>query len=95
LLHQFRGDDPHALRIRQHADQPDIGLFEEELHGIAVHHLNPVHGVQQIAIRIACFRQEAIVGELDILGHQLAAIEGGLVMPFDALAQVEDIGGIV
>ena len=40
-------------------------------------------------------RQEAVVGEFDILSHQLAPVDGRLVVPCDALAQVEDIGGIV
>ena len=95
VLHHFRGDDPHAQRVRQHTEQPDIGLFEEELHRIAVHHLDAVHRVEQIAVGIPRFCQEAIVGELDILGHQLAAVEGRLVVPFNALAQMEDISRVV
>ena len=31
-------------RVRQGIDEPDIGLFEEKLHGIAVHYLDPLHG---------------------------------------------------
>ena len=95
FLHHFRGDDPHAHRVGQHVEQPDEGLFEEELHRIAVHHLHPVHGLQQLAVGIALFRQEAVEGEFDILGHQLAAVDGRLVVPFDPLAQMEDIGRVV
>ena len=95
LLNHFGGDDPHARRVRQHTDEPDVGLFEEELHGIAVHHLDAIHGVQQIAVHTAFFRQEAVIGEFDILGHELAAVDGRLVVPFDPLAQVEDIGGVI
>ena len=36
-------------RARQHIDQPDVGLFEQKLDGIAVHDLHSVHGVQQNA----------------------------------------------
>jgi hypothetical protein len=95
LLHHFRGDDPHARRVRQHTDEPNVGLFEEELHRIAVHHLDAVHGVQQIAVPIRFFRQEALIGEFHVVGHQLAAVDGGLVVPFDPLAQMEDIGSVV
>jgi hypothetical protein len=95
LLNHFGGDDPHARGVGQHTDKPDVGLFEEELHGIAVHHLDAIHGVQQIAIRTAFFRQEALIGEFHILGHELAAVDRGFIVPFDALAQVEDIGGVI
>src|SRR5439155_3270457 len=33
VVHHFWGDDPHARRLRQHVEEPDIGLTQEELHG--------------------------------------------------------------
>ena len=48
-----------------------------------------------IAVRIPFFRQEAVIGEFDIVGHQLAPVQGRFVVPFDPLAQVEDIGRVV
>ena len=54
----------------------DVGLFELELPGIAVRHLDPVYGLHHIPVRICLFCQEAIVGEFDIPGHQLSAVEG-------------------
>src|SRR2546430_2459048 len=44
---------------------------------------------------ICPFRQKAIVGELHVIGHQLAAIERRFVVPFNAVAQMEDIGRVV
>src|SRR5205807_9803945 len=52
LLHDFWRDDPHAPRVCQGVDEPDIGLFEEELHRITIGYLDPLHRVQQIAIWI-------------------------------------------
>ena len=79
----LHGDDPGARWVGQHVHQPDKGLFEEELHAIAVYHLDPVYGVEHIAQRIGPFRQEAIKGKLHILRHQLAAIHRRLIVPFD------------
>src|SRR4030095_1037602 len=42
VLYHFGGDDPGAVRVCQHIDQPDEGLFQDELHRIAVHDLNEV-----------------------------------------------------
>jgi hypothetical protein len=36
--------------------------------------------------RILLFRQEAIIGELDFLSHQLAAVDGRLMVLCDPLA---------
>jgi hypothetical protein len=63
--------------------------------GVAIHHLDPVHGLQQKAVGIALLRQEAVVGEFHVLGHELAAVEGGLVVPRDAFPEMEDIGGVI
>ena len=79
LLRHLRGHDPRAPRIGQGIDQPHKRLFEEELHRIAVHHLDPVHGLQQEAVGIGLFGQEAVIGEFHILGDELAAVEGGLI----------------
>jgi hypothetical protein len=79
LLHHLWGDDPCASWVRQRIDESDVGLFEQELHGIAVRHFDPVYGPHHIAVRICLFCQEAIVGEFDIPGHQLSAVEGGLL----------------
>ena len=95
LLHHFRGDDPHAPRIRQSVDQPDERLFEDELHGIAIDHLDALHAVQHIAVRVPRISQKAVIGEFDILSHQLAAVNGRFIVPFHTLAQMEDIGCIV
>jgi hypothetical protein len=95
VLHQLRGDNPRTPRVRQCLHEPDKWLFEEELYRIAVHRFDPVHGLQQKTVGIARFRQEAGISELDIFSHQLAAVEGGLVVPFDAFAQMEDVGRVV
>ena len=95
MLDDFAGDDPHGLRRGQHVKQPHVGLFKEELHRIAVHHLHPVHGLQHIAERIRLFGQEAVEGEFDILGHQLAPVDGRLVLPVHPVAEMEDIGRVV
>ena len=95
FLDHFRGDDPHAHGVGQDVEQPDERLFEDELHRIAVHHLHPVHGVQQLPLGIAFERQEAVEGKFHVLGHQLAPVDGWLIVPFDALAQMEDIGRVV
>src|SRR5262249_51810178 len=81
LLHHFRGNNPRARRVRQHTDEPDEGLFEDEFNRVTVHHLDAVYGVQDIAVPIAFFRQEAVIGEFDVLGHQFAAVDGRLVVP--------------
>src|SRR5262249_14274056 len=44
---------------------------------------------------IPWFSQETIEGKLHVLSHQFAAIERWFIVPFDALTQVEDIGGII
>src|SRR5262249_25719841 len=62
---------------------------------IAVHHLDSVDGLEHKMQGIPWFHQEAIIGELDILGHQLAAVDRRFVVPFDAFAESEDIGGVV
>jgi hypothetical protein len=95
LLHDFRGDDPHAARGSQHIRQIDIGLFENELDGIASHHLDAVYRLQHLAVGIALLGQQTVIGKLHILGHQLTAVDGRFVVPFHPLAQVEDIGGVV
>ena len=46
FLSHFWGDDPHTHGVGQDVEQPDEGFFEDELHRIAVHHLYPVHRVQ-------------------------------------------------
>ena len=84
-----------ACRRGQHVEQPDVGLFQEELDGIAVHDLDPVHRVQHIAGRIRLFGQEAVKGEFDILGHQLTPVDGRLVLPLHPVAEMEDIGRVV
>ncbi len=48
-----------------------------------------------IAVGIRLFRQEAVIGEFHILSHQLAAVEGGLIVPFDPLAEMEDHSRVV
>src|SRR5262245_5310237 len=95
LLHYFWGNNPHARRVRQRIDEPDVGLFEEKFHRIAVDDLDSVYRVQDVAIGVPRFSQKAVIGEFDILRHQLAAVEGGLIVPFNALAQVEHIRGVV
>ena len=95
LLHHFWGNDPGAVRVCQHVDQPDEGLFQDELHRIAVHDLNAVDRLQRKTQWICRFRPEAVIGELHIVGHQFTAIEGWFVVPFDALAQMEDVGRVV
>ena len=64
LLHQFRSDDPHGPGVGQRIDQPDEGLFEQKLHGVAVHHLDPVQRLQHIAVGIPLFCHEAVVGKM-------------------------------
>ena len=44
LLHHFGGDDPHATRAGQAVRQPYERLFQDELYGIAIDHLDPLHG---------------------------------------------------
>src|SRR5262249_46724163 len=95
LLHDFGGDDPGTPRVSQHVDQPDKGLLQEELHRIAVHNLDPVHRLQHKTHGIPRFRQEAVIGKLHVIGYQLTTMEGWFVMPLDALAQMEDVGGLV
>ena len=95
LLYHLRGDDPSAPGVRQRIDQPDVGLLQQKLHGIAVHHLDPVYKVQDITVRIPPLSQEAVIGKFDILGHQLAAVDGRLVVPFNPMAEVEHIRRIV
>src|SRR2546425_203980 len=57
--------------------------------------LVPIHGIEHEAERIGLFREETIVRELDVLGRQLAAVEGRLVVPADSVPQVEDDGRVV
>ena len=95
VVHHFGGDDPHARRLRQYVEEPDVGLFQEELHGQAVHDLDPLDRGQEIAERIPRFCPEAVKGRLDILGHELASIEGRFVVPFHPRAQMEDVGRLV
>jgi len=95
FLDHFRSDDPHADGAGQEIEQPDERLVEEELHGIAVHHLHPVHGLQQLALGITLYGQKAVKGKFDILGHQLTPVDGRLIMPLDTLAEMEDRGRVV
>ena len=48
-----------------------------------------------MAIGIARFAQKTVIGKLHVVGHQLTAIEGRFVVPFDTVAQMEDIGRLV
>ena len=96
LLYHFRSDNPHTPWVGQYIEQPDIGLFQAKLHCITVHRRHPVHhGLEHIAVWILLCRQEAAEGELHILRHQLPTVERWLVVPFDALAQMEDIGRVI
>ena len=60
-----------------------------------VHHLDPLHRLQQQPLGITLDRQEAVKGEFHILGHQLAPVDGWFVVPADPLAQMEDIRGVI
>ena len=71
------------------------GSLQEELHRIAIHHLDAVHGLQELALRIPWFGQEALKGKFHILGHQLAAVDRRFIVPVHPLAQMKDIGGVV
>src|SRR5205823_6580869 len=46
-------------------------------------------------IGVALDGQEALDGVADVLSGQLAPVDGRLVVPADALAEPEDIGGLV
>ena len=81
--------------LGERVKQPDEGLFQEELDGIAIHDLDPVHRLQEVAGRIPLDRQEAVKGKLDVLGHELAAVEGRFVVPFHPLAEVEKVGRLI
>ena len=95
VLDDFRGDDPHALVMGEEVEEPDERFFQEETHGIAIDDLNPVHRVEQIAVSIPLFRQEAIEAEFHILRHQLTPVEGRLVLPLHPVAEMEDNGRVV
>ena len=71
------------------------GFFEDELHGIAIDHLDALHAVQHIAVRVPRISQKAVIGEFDVLSYQFAAVNRRLIVPFHTPAQMEDIGCIV
>jgi hypothetical protein len=95
LLHHFGGDDHHIRHVGERVEQPDEGLVQEELDGIAIHHLDPVHRLQEITGRIALDRQEAVKRKLHVLGYEFAAVEGRFVVPLHPLAQVEKVGRLI
>ena len=95
LVHHLPGDDPGPGRVGQHVEEPDEGLLEPEPHGVAVHDVDPVDGVEHEPERVGLLGQEAVEGELDVLGDQLTPVERRPVLPAHALAQVKDHGGVV
>jgi hypothetical protein len=95
LLHCLARHDPGPRRVREDVDEPHEGLLQTELDGIAIDDFHAIHRVKQILERIGLLGQEAVVGELDILGDQLTSVDGRPVLPADAFAQVKDHGPIV
>jgi hypothetical protein len=61
VLHYFGSNDDHARHVGQRVEQPDEGLGQEELDGIAIHDLDPVHRLQEVAGRIPLDPQEAVI----------------------------------
>src|SRR5262247_2555633 len=61
----------------------------------AFHERHLLQRILHVAVDIRLLRQEAVIGEFHIIGHQLATVERGLVVPFPTFAQMEDIGRLV
>jgi hypothetical protein len=95
FLYHFGGDDHHARHLGERVEQPNEGLFQDELDRITIHDLDPIHRLQEIAVRIPMGCQAAVKGELHVLCHELAAVEGRFVVPFYPLAQVENVGRLI
>jgi hypothetical protein len=95
FLCHFRGDDPHGGGAGQDVEQPHEGFFEDELHRVAIHDLDPVDRVEEVPARIRFFRQKAVEGEFHVLGDQFAPVDGRFVVPSHPPAQMEHVGGVV
>jgi hypothetical protein len=68
-----------GVRVGQHVEEPDVGLLQRDLHGVAVGRLDLVHRREHVGIGVALDGAEALDGVDDVLGGQLAAVDGGLV----------------
>ena len=95
LSSDLPGEDPARPGAGQHVEQPDERLLQPEADRVAVDDLHPLHGIERVAVGIALLAEEAVEGELDVLGRQLAPVDGGHVLPAHPLAQVEHVRQLV
>ncbi len=95
LLHGLPRDDGQGHGIGHHVEEPDVGLLEGHLDRVLVHDLDLVEGRHHAAVGIALLAHEAIEGVLDVVGGELAPVHGRLGVPADALAELEDVRGLV
>jgi hypothetical protein len=94
LLDTLLGDDP-GRGPGQQVQEPGVGLLEGELDGVLVERLDLVDVLERRLVGVAGDGEEALVGVLDVVGRQLPAVHRGLVVPAHALAQLEDVRGVV
>ena len=94
LLHALLGDDPGRRRGEQ-VDEPGVRLLERELDRVLVDRLDLVDVLEHRLVGVAGDGEEPLVGVLDVVGRQLAAVDRRLVVPAHALLQLEDVGRVV
>ena len=94
LLDRLLRHDPHH-GVGQVVEEPAERLVEHEANGVLVGRVDLLDGAEHRTVRIALDRQEAFVRVFHVLRRQLAPVHRRLVVPANALPELEDVGPIV
>ncbi len=95
LLDALACDDRHRHRVGDYVEEPDERLLEHESYRIPVERLDLVHVLEHVGVGVALDGPEAFDRVNDVVRGQLAAVDGWLVVPPDAPAELEHVGRLV